>query len=394
MAMDALILIVNPGSTSKKYAVYAQTQSLAELKLEQLGSDKFVAHYSTPEKKQTLDISQTEFTSGAAWAYQFLSQKQAKFSKLKLVAVRLVAPGKKFARHQRVNSELISWLQDHLSTAPLHIKPILEEITQLKQQTQLELVAISDSAFHQDMPEVAKIYGIRYQDAQAYDIFRYGYHGLSVESVIQSLGQKCSEGLPERVIVAHLGGGASITAVKSGRSIDTSMGLTPLEGLLMSTRGGDLDDGALIQLAQRSGMNLRALEAYLNHQSGLLGVSQGLSSDVRVLLEAEAQGNSQAKRALDLFVYRIKKYIGSYIAVLGGLDVLAFTGTIGERSAPIRHRVLHDLDYAGFKLDQSLNQQTYETFSWINQTDSAFGCAVVPTNELGIMAKHASEFLK
>lgn len=390
--MESLIFTINPGSTSKKYGLYQAGEELAIATIESLGDGRYLGKWSLGEDSQEQPVDHSVFENATDWALdKCLSGRSVE--ELSACAVRMVGPGKLFSQHQRVSDKLIKELESNLSQAPLHISPVLKELNQLKKlHLDTSIWAISDSAFHHTLPDKSRYYGIDLDDAKRFDIMRYGYHGISLAGAMNQLEQM-SDHLPEKVIACHLGGGASITAIHQGQSRDTSMGLTPLEGLLMNSRGGDLDDGAVIRLAQQSGMNLLALEEYLYKKCGLLGVS-GKTGDIRELIELEQSGHERAKLALEMFVYRIQKYIGSYIAVLGGIDVLIFTGTIGERSSIIRERVVSGLDCFGLILDQDKNKQVFETNDWINPDKAPAGIAVIATDEMKQIAIETGKLIR
>lgn len=382
--MDKTILIINPGSTSKKYALYRKRSLVATVRIESIGSVEYVATLDYKSTQSTFSLKKEQFRDATSWVVQlFAKQKLLRsWNQLSAIGIRVVAPGKEFQKHQDVTDWFIETLEDRMHQAPLHIKPVLHEITTIKREMPgLRIVAVSDSQIHYSIPYKAKYYGIPIKDAEKWDIKRFGYHGISVSSVVKQLGKFCHT-FPEKVVVAHLGGGASITALKHGFSIDTSMGLTPLEGLMMNTRGGDLDDGALLHLAKESGMNLSALEKYLNYKSGLFGVS-GVTGDVRQLLELEAHGHAHAHLALEMFIYRVKKYIGSYAIALNGIDVLVFTATIGERSGIMRQRMCSDMEVLGIELDDQKNFEETTGPRWISSTNSKVQVAVIPTDEMG-----------
>ncbi len=276
--------------------------------------------------------------------------------------------------------------------ASLHINASLQEAHMLKSYfSGASLIGISDSAFHHTIPEYARNYAIPPATADKFDIKRFGYHGLSVEATVQTL--KSADKLPLKLIVCHLGSGASVTAVKTGKSIDTSMGYSPLEGLIMSTRSGSIDIIAAQAIQDELKLSNKKLQDYLNHECGLLGVS-GLSSDIRTLLSLESEGDARAKVALDMYVYRIRQTIGQMAASLGGVDALVFTGGVGERSAPIRQRITSKLHYLGLVLDQKTNHVFNENndLTKISPDTHPAQIYIIPTNEYRIIAKYANEF--
>ncbi len=303
-------LIVNIGSESKKYALYEE------------GREVWAAQIENREEKLAEDRLADNFD---------------------LIAFRVVAPGNFFRQHRVIDENYLAQLQSARAKTPLHVDLILAEIKNFQARfPTTRLVAISDSAFHRTIPDRARYYALPTEDARELEIERFGYHGISLSSIVEKLKEQGP--LPEKIIVCHLGGGSSVTALKSGESVDTTMGLTPLAGLPMATRVGDLDPGALVYLAEAKNLAGEKLEEYLANQCGFLGVAG--TSDMRELLARETS-DERAALAVKMFVYQIQKYIGAYAAVLGGLDLLVFSGTIGERSEPIRDKILAGLGSLG-----------------------------------------------
>jgi acetate kinase len=254
-------------------------------------------------------------------------------------------------------------------------------------------VAVFDTAFHQTMPPKAYIYGLPYSYYEKYGIRRYGFHGTSHRYVSKRacdvLGVKYED---QRIITAHIGNGASITAIKDGKSIDTSMGMTPVDGLLMGTRSGEIDAGVLTFISEKEHLSAKGISELLNKKSGVLGVS-GVSSDMRELSAACEQGNQRAILAMDMFNYRIHKYVGSYAAVLGGLDILVFTGGVGENQWTTRTAVCKNLEFMGIKLDESRNTGMRGKEMIISTPDSKVTVMVIPTDEEFMIAKDTLEIL-
>jgi acetate kinase len=324
--MEKKYLIVNIGSVSKRYALYAGEE------------EKLSEHF----EKDEMDLA--DFDN----AYEKFLDSVGK-EEIAGIGFRVVASGSYFREDKIIDEEYIKNLEKAEEKAPLHLIPLIEEIEKLKQLLpETPMVGVSDSAFHSDLPKHSYLYNIPQDDAEALDIYRFGYHGIAIESVLREI-QKEDGSVPEKIIVAHLGGGASVTAIKDSRSFDTSMGTTPLEGLPMSTRVGDIGAGALIQLAKGKNMNLDELNEYLNTKCGLLGLS-GKTGHIKELLDLKDSGDENAKLALEVFVYNIKKYIGAYTAVLGGLDLLVFSGTISERSSVMREMILDGLQTSDVKV--------------------------------------------
>jgi acetate kinase len=296
---------------------------------------------------------------------------------------RLVHGGSRYREPQRITPEFLTEIEQLIPLDPDHLPAAIRGIKFIaKRFPELPQVACFDTAFHSSLPKVARMYAL---PGNLYDqgIRRYGFHGLSYEYVmgeLQALEGKLAGG---RVIIAHLGNGASMVAVKDGKSIDTSMGFTPLEGLVMGTRSGDVDPGLLLYLLLQKKMSAKEMSTMLNKESGLLGVS-GTSGDMRNLLEKMRQ-DSRAGEAVELFCYRAKKYIGAYTAVLGGLDVLVFAGGIGERAAVVRKRICDGLDFLGIRLDAASNEANA---ALISSPASGVKVRVIKTNEDLMIVRH------
>jgi len=261
------------------------------------------------------------------------------------IGVRVVHGGVLFTAATRVNPKVVEDIRSLAELAPLHNGPDADLLEVLMKRAHLPIVAVFDTAFHSTLPALATTYALPKELAERLHIRRYGFHGISYRFVVGKLAQKLGDGLG-RFVICHLGSGASVCAIRDGVSVETSMGFTPLEGLVMGTRSGDLDPGAVIYLARHSGMSADELDKLLNYQSGLLGVS-GLSADVRKLEEYAKKGDPTAEFALELFAYRVAKYVGAYSVVLEGLDGLVFTGGIGENSHAVRKRVCDRLNSLG-----------------------------------------------
>lgn len=301
---------------------------------------------------------------------------------------RLVQGGPRHKEPQRITPEFLSEIEqfapldpDHMPAAIRGIQFIATKIPKLPQ------VACFDTAFHSSLPQVARMYAL---PRRLYDqgIFRYGFHGLSYEYVMRELATLEGELANGRVIIAHLGSGASMVAVQQAKSVDTSMGFTPLEGLVMGSRSGDVDAGALLYLLQHRKMSAKETDRLVNQESGLLGVS-GTTGDMKVLL-ATMQQDTRAAEAVDLFCYRVKKYIGAYAAVLGGLDVLVFAGGIGERAPVVRKQACDGLDFLGIRLDAASNEANAAV---ISSQESRVKVRVIKTNEDRMILRHVCSAL-
>jgi acetate kinase len=309
-------------------------------------------------------------------------------SQLAAVGHRLVHGGSRYHEPQRINATFLKRLEQLTPLDPEHLPQALFGIRFVaKKFPRLPQVACFDTAFHGSMPQVARMYAL---PRKLYDdgIRRYGFHGLSYEYILQELQTLDGELARGRVIIAHLGNGASMVAVRDGKSVDTTMGFTPLEGLVMGTRSGDVDPGALLYLQAQRKIPLKELNQLLNKKSGLLGVS-GTSGDMRELLET-ASKDPRAAEAVNLFCYRAKKYLGAYAAALGGLDVLVFTGGIGEHAPAVRERICDGLDFLGIQLDAQQNQANAQI---ISSPGSRVKVRVIQTNEDLMIVRHVLNVL-
>ncbi|HEY8109021.1 MAG TPA: acetate kinase [Patescibacteria group bacterium] len=350
--MARLILVLNPGSASKKLALYRD----ASLKL--------AAHAEYEDGKVVAELSGavserfplpdgldhvTEWFVGQARSAGVLKSRED----IDAVVLRVVASGEAFRKHRVIDEHYERQLRTAYERSPLHLGPALAELDDVRKELPAApVIGASDSAFHVTLPEVARRYAIPSGDAERRGLFRYGFHGLSLQSVVRDVRKRYGR-MPARTVVCHLGSGASVTALKGGKSVDTSMGATPMEGLVMSTRSGDVDPGILLEMAAER--SARQVENDLNHNAGLLAL--GGSGDIRELLKREQGGDKRAALALDVFAYRVRKYVGAYAAALGGLDLLVFTGTVGLRSFPMRERICADLGYLGIGLDKARNRR-------------------------------------
>lgn len=309
-------------------------------------------------------------------------------SDINKVGVRVVSPGTFFQHHRLIDDAYISELVAREAIAPLHIPVILQEIKQVRALLPSSiLVATSDSAFHSTMTILAKTYSIKSEDTKECDIYRFGYHGLSCASVLRRsidiMGSK------NKIIIAHIGSGVSLTAVREGKSIDTSMGFSPASGMVMGTRAGDVEAGALLELMRVREMDISAVRHYLQNDSGLKGIAK--ESDLRHLLERKVQGDKDAINALELFAYQFKKQFGSLVAVLGGLDAVIITATAAERNPAIRSLLLGSVGF-GVELDESVNELLINHDGIITSKDSKVAVALIRTDEFMEMARLVDTF--
>jgi acetate kinase len=389
MDMEKKYLIVNRGSSSEKYAIYDGEKRLAYLHIEKSETDcKYDSTLYLEAKKEKDCLTEKQFKDSLNYALATFIKRGILINKNDIsgIGIRIVAPGVFFQDFKVIDKVYEKEIKKVIHDAPLHILPTYEMILKLKKVFKgVPIVGVSDSAFHRTLPAKAKYYAIPFEDTQKYQIQRYGYHGISMEAVLNRVKVEMSQ-LPEKMIICHIGSGSSITAVKNGQSIENSMGFTPLEGLMMATRAGDIDSGTVAFLGENLGLKGKKLKEYLNKKCGLLGVS-GKSSDIRELIKLEKEGDIQAKLALDMYVYRLQKYIGAYFVALGGLDMLVFTATVGERSFIIRDRVCQGLASLGVKINTEINNQSEGVDVDISAVDSKVKILVRKTDEVDQIAK-------
>lgn len=382
-----LVLVANPGSASRKYALFEGTTERAKLHFEWIDGSISYTLTGINNPSDQIDLTTLEAATSQVLPLFRRHSLIAEGEAVAAIALRIVAPGSYFLTNRLIDDEYMAKLHQAKNHAPLHVEAILTELNHLRQEfPTLPVYGISDSAFHSTKPERAWNYGISLELADRLEIKRFGYHGLSVLSSIKQIST------PNKTIVCHLGSGASVTAVQNDKSIDTTMGYSPLEGLIMSTRSGSLDTAAASRLKNELEYDDREFETYLNTQSGLKGL--GGSSDIRELLKREETGNPQAHLAVETYIYTIQKGIGQMAAALKGADYLVFTGTVGERSSSIRGRVVEALDYLGFRLDPAANDATVnpKTPKAIHAQNSKI-VHVIPAQEEKEMAKHVLNFL-
>ena len=307
------------------------------------------------------------------------------------VAHRVVHGGPRQWRPVRITPEVEADIEQACTLAPLHNPHALNLLRQVRGQLDPRLphIACFDTGFYHELPVVASTYALPGALSREHGLRRYGFHGLAHQSMLAGLSA-CHDGQPpSRIITLQLGGGCSVTASHDGRALDTSMGFTPLEGLMMRTRCGDLDPGLMFYLKRRTGCSDSELESLLNHDSGLRGVSE-LSGDMKTLLETDSE---PARLAVELFCYRVRKYIGAYAAVLGGVDAIVFGGGVGEHAAPVRERILAPLDWLGVRLDREVNATAQREHRRISADDSGIEAWVIPVDEGALMAQQAAGLL-
>jgi acetate kinase len=382
----SVILVVNPGSTSKKYALYHDRQVLLSHRFETTMSGFEVCLQDGSGAHTCEIVSHEEYQLSFERVAKDLRQtlKTHRLS-LDAISIRVVAPGSDFQRHQLITPTFITKLRDKEMSVPTHIPHIMQEIQSIKNAfPDIQLVAASDSAFHVTLPKKAREFSIDRSDAETYDIHRFGYHGLSVASVVRRIHPVTGVN-SVRTVVVHIGGGVSVTAVKDNQSVDTTMGYAPSSGLPMGSRAGDLDAGGLLQLMRAKNLKPSEAEMYLNTKGGLYGLSE--LADIRHLLDRHARGDAVSKQTLDLFVYRIQKHIGAAVVALGGIDMLVLTGTACTRSSELRSLIVSGLECFDITLDEERNLAHVGQDGIISIQNAEVKVVTIRTDEMGEMAQ-------
>jgi len=390
------VLVINAGSSSIKYQLYQmpQAQVLAKGMVERIGEESSKLAHSYGSKTHNIDAKVPDNEAGMELILETLADKNVgvikEISEIESVGHRVVHGGEEFTGSMLIDETVVKSIEKFADLAPLHNPPNLTGIRAAQHKLPRSVqVACFDTAFHSTIPEVAYMYALPYEIYEKYRVRRYGFHGTSHRYVARRAAEIMGIDKYEfNAVTCHLGNGCSMTAVKNGKSVDTSMGLTPLEGLVMGTRSGDFDPAILFYLADK-GYDIKSLNAMCNKQSGLLGIS-GLSNDMRNISELAETGNKRAKLAIDIFCYRIKKYIGAYAAALGRLDAVIFTGGIGENATGLRAQICHELNQIGIKIDLDKNRAARKE-SDVSDADSPVKVLVIPTNEELAIAKDTFE---
>ena len=389
------ILVINAGSSSLKFQLFDMDNEkvIAKGNCEKIGlAGSFISYKTTGDKKEVM-ADMPDHNVAVKKVFDVLTDKSEgvikSVSEIDAVGHRFVQGGWLFDRSVIIDDEAVKKLDQLTDLSPLHAHANMagyKGCVALMPNT--PQVAVFDTSFHATMPAKAYMYGIKYEDYEKYHVRKYGFHGTSHRYVLAEtaklLGKKPEE---VNIITVHLGNGSSITAIKNGKSVDTTMGLTPLEGLIMGTRSGDLDPTVVSYLGNKKGMTADEVVSYLNKQCGILGVS-GVSSDMRELNSAIEQGNARARLALDMLIYRVKKFIGSYMAVLGRVDAITFTGGIGENQEDLREGSLEDMEIYGIEIDKEKNNHLPRgTTEEISTPNSKVKVYRIPTDEELLIAR-------
>ena len=394
------ILVINCGSSSLKYQlINSETEGvLAKGLCERIGIDGMLTYQPEGGEKEKSEIAMPTHTEAINAVLAALTNEKSgvikSLSEVGAVGHRVVHGGEKFTSSCLINDESMKAIEECNDLAPLHNPANLIGIRACQElMPGVPMVAVFDTAFHQTMPDVAYTYGIPYEYYEKYKVRRYGFHGTSHSYVSKRTAEIVGKPYDQmKIIVCHLGNGASISAVNCGKSVDTSMGLTPLEGLVMGTRSGDLDPAIIDFVGKKEGLSLDEMNEVLNKKSGMLGIS-GVSSDGRDLEAAAETGNKRAQLALDVFDYRVIKYIGAYAAAMNGVDAIAFTAGIGENNIKMRKDVCSSLTYLGVKLDEEKNNVRGEE-RIISADFSKVQVLLVPTNEELAIARETLALVK
>lgn len=399
------ILVLNAGSSSLKFQIIATDLDrirqngdvrLLRGEVERIGAEAVVTLQKGGGPRQKLTASLKDITAALDFIVRWAASADSGVSEIQSVADihavghRVVHGGEKFTDSVRIDDEVMQGIENCIDLAPLHNPTNLRGIRAMRQLLgpQIPQVAVFDTAFHHSLAERAYLYAIPYHLYLRYRIRRYGFHGISHRYM--AYRYRTIRNLPREktnIISLHLGNGCSAAAIRGGQSVDTSMGMTPLEGLVMGTRSGDVDPAILGFIAAKEGLFIHEVETMLNKQSGLLGIS-GLTHDMRVLEEqVERHDDRRAKLAIDIFSYRIRKYIGAFLAAMGGADAIVFTGGIGENSPLVRANICKGLEWAGLLLDPARNEKTVGVEAAITREDSRLAAYVIPTDEELLIAR-------
>lgn len=383
------ILVLNCGSSSIKYALYNMDDLsvMASGGAERVGLDRAFVKVKLPNgEKRVIEHDIPEHTEGVKFIFSLLTDPEIgavkDLKEINAVGHRMVHGGEKFNRSVVINDEVLRVFKECTDLAPLHNPANLKGVEAVAElMPGLPQVGVFDTAFHQTMPPKAFMYAIPYELYGKYGVRRYGFHGTShryvARRVCEFLGVKAEE---QRIITCHIGNGGSVAAVKYGKCVDTSMGLTPLEGLMMGTRSGDIDGGAITFIQKKLGLDADGMSNLLNKKSGVAGITAGMS-DMRDVESAAENGDERAQLALDMYFYRIKKYIGAYAAAMGGADIIVFTAGVGENQAGMREEVCRDMEWMGVKIDNELNASVRGREAELSLPDSKVRVCVIPTDE-------------
>ncbi len=395
------ILVLNCGSSSVKYKMFNMEEKkvIAQGGVEKVGlKGSFLKLTLDNDQKVVLEGEILDHQTAIEYILGVLTSEKygciKSLNEINAVGHRVVHGGEKFNSSVLITDDVLHKIEECIDIAPLHNPPNLSGINAISDLiSDVPQVAVFDTAFHQTMPDYAYMYGIPYSLYEKYAIRRYGFHGTSHRYVSRRVCEVLNVPYEsQRIITCHIGNGGSITAIKDGKSIDTTMGFTPVEGLLMGTRSGDLDAGIISFLMDKEMIGSNGISTLLNKHSGVLGVS-GVSSDMRELAAAIEKGNPRAILANEMYNHRIKKYIGAYAAILGGADIIVFTGGVGENNQSMRAAVCKELEFMGIELDEEINNKTRAQEVVISSSNSKTKIVVIPTDEEFMIASDTMDIL-
>jgi acetate kinase len=393
------VLVVNSGSSSIKYSLFDMTDEsvLAKGLVERIGiKGSLIHHYPTGKVKMKKEFDIPDHRKGIKLVIDALLDEGhgviKEISEISAVGHRVVHGGEKYSGSVLLNKDVMEVLNDYIELAPLHNPPNILGIKVCQELLpKVPQIGVFDTAFHHTIPEHAYLYGIPYHYYEKYRVRRYGFHGTSHQYVAHKAAEILGRDLKDlKMITCHLGNGSSLTAIKGGKSIDTSMGFTPVAGIIMGTRCGDVDPAVIPFLMGKENLNFEEMNNIMNQKSGFIGLSGGISSDKRDIEKKAEEGDKRAERTLNVLYYGLKKYIGAYTAAMNGLDVLIFTAGIGENSPQLRKKVCEELGYFGIKIDDQKNK-TKGKINIISTADSKVTVIVIPTNEELMIARNTAE---
>lgn len=388
--MGSLTLAIHIDEYRKEYALYSEGKAVVCAHFDAIGG-QYIVHISAGDEHEEGEVERMVYENSLAQVLDFAMESGLVKTgdDIKAVGIRIIVPGSYFSEHRIIDDVYRHRLSMMEAYAPYHIAPTLDEIDQLRTLLpHVTLYGISDSAFHRDMPFASHRYGISAYDAEEYDVFRFGYQGLAMTSVLRRMQNISGGWMPDKLVVCHLGRDSSMTAIKNGESVDTTMGFSPTSGLLMSSRSGDIDPGALLYLAEQKGMNVPQVREYLNTQSGLAGMAG--SSELPDLMEKKYEGDEIAHHVTAMYFTRIKKYLGAYSALLEGAEAFVMTGPLAA-NPQIRNQACNKLESLGITVDKERNRELGEQEGYFN-VEGCVGLAYVKSDILHEVAVAVHEF--
>ena len=395
------VLVINSGSSSIKYQVFdmEREELLAKGLVERIGIDgSRISHTPKGKEKIVKEVPIPDHKEGIKLLINAILDKEYgvvnDLSEIKAVGHRVVHGGEKFSGSVLITDEVMQALRENIELAPLHNPPNILGIEACQElMPNIPHIGVFDTAFHATIPDYAYMYALPYEYYERYKIRRYGFHGTSHRYVSKRAAEIIGKPVEElKIITLHMGNGVSFAAVKNGKSVETTMGFTPLEGMVMGTRSGDIDPAIVTYLMEKEGLSTQDIYKILNKKSGLLGLS-GVSNDMRDIQKEKANGNERARIAVEVFVHRAKKYVGAYAAIMGGLDVLVFTAGIGENDHLIRRDVCKGLEFLGIEFDDKVNNSVRAEEAIISRPSSRVKVLLVPTNEELMIARDTKEIV-